>query len=152
MNSLLTIPRRASFSCLSLPCLFLSALRSPAVKGLTFWHNCVLCFLVFCHCPIWCSGSGMELVCIDSGFLPSSLLCFSLYRTMVSSLLCFSNISHDCRLGSFKIWSVCNHKRYFKCLFVWCRRLLRQCYTREAKKFCPFHDKKSYKHGISVQS
>ena len=37
--------------------LLLAALRS---------HACVLCFLVFCHFPIWCSGSGVVLDCIDS--------------------------------------------------------------------------------------
>ena len=31
-------------------------------------------FLCFCHFPIWCFGSGMELDCIDSWSLPSFLL------------------------------------------------------------------------------
>ena len=31
-------------------------------------------FLCFCHFPIWCSGSGVVLDCIDSWSLPSFLL------------------------------------------------------------------------------
>ena len=44
--------------------------------GLTSSFSCVLCFLVCVfHFIIRCSGSGMVLDCIDSGCLPSSLLC-----------------------------------------------------------------------------
>ena len=28
-------------------------------KGLTFWLFCVLCFIVFCHFPIWCPRSAV---------------------------------------------------------------------------------------------
>ena len=37
------------------------------------WLSCVLCSLVFCNFPIWCSGSGKLLDLIDSWSLPSSL-------------------------------------------------------------------------------
>ena len=53
---------------------FLAALWSHIGKGLTSWPSYVLWFLVFCHSPIWCSGSGMVLDWIDSWYLPSSLL------------------------------------------------------------------------------
>ena len=46
--------------------LFNAALRSPAGKGLTPWLSCVWCFVVFCHFPMWCPGSGEVLDCIDS--------------------------------------------------------------------------------------
>ena len=56
-------------------CLLVEALWWPAWRGLTSWLSYVLCFLVFfCHIPIWCSGSGMVLYCIDSWSLPYSLL------------------------------------------------------------------------------
>ena len=54
------------FVFVMLSCPFLTALLSPAGKGLTSWLPCVLCFLVFCYFPIWCSVSGMVLDCIDS--------------------------------------------------------------------------------------
>ena len=41
--------------------LFLAALRSPGWKGLTYWLSGVWDFLVFCHFPTWCPGSGMVL-------------------------------------------------------------------------------------------
>ena len=44
------------FIFVMLSCLFLAALWSPAGKGLTSWLSCVLCFHVFGHFPIWCSG------------------------------------------------------------------------------------------------
>ena len=47
-------------------CPFNAALWSPAGKGLTFWLSCVWCFVVFCHFPVWCPGSGVLLHCIDS--------------------------------------------------------------------------------------
>ena len=34
----------------------------PCGKGLTYW----LFLLCFCHFPMWCSGSGVVLDCIDS--------------------------------------------------------------------------------------
>ena len=46
--------------------LFIAALWSSAGKGLASWFSCVLCFIVFCHFPIWCPGSGVVLGCIDS--------------------------------------------------------------------------------------
>ena len=47
------------------PSLFISALWSPAVKGLTSWFLFVMlnCFLSL---PMWTPGSGMVLDCIDS--------------------------------------------------------------------------------------
>ena len=56
-----------------LSCLFLAALLLPAGKGLTSWISCLLCFLVFGHFHIWCSGSGMLLDGINSRSLFSSL-------------------------------------------------------------------------------
>ena len=56
-------------------CLFLAALLSPAWKGLTSWLFCVCdVFLCFCDFPIWCPGSGVVFICIDSWPLPSFLL------------------------------------------------------------------------------
>ena len=46
--------------------LFNAALRSPAGKGLTPSLSCAWCFVVFCHFPMWCPGSGEVLDCIDS--------------------------------------------------------------------------------------
>ena len=43
-----------------LSCMFIAALWSPAGKGLTIWLSCMWWFLVFCHFPIWCHGSGMH--------------------------------------------------------------------------------------------
>ena len=54
-------------------CLLLASLLSPAGKGLISLISCVLCFSCCCHFPIWCSGSGMVLDCIDSWSLSSSL-------------------------------------------------------------------------------
>ena len=50
---------KSSFVCcfmfvfVMLSCLLVVALWSPAEKGLTSLLSCVLCFLVFCHLPIW---------------------------------------------------------------------------------------------------
>ena len=43
-------------------------------EGLTSWVSCMWCFIVFCHYPVWCLGSGAVLDCIDSWYLPSFLL------------------------------------------------------------------------------
>ena len=48
-----------------LSCLFFAAVSSPAGKGLTSCLSCMWCFCV-CHFPIWCTGSGVGLDCIDS--------------------------------------------------------------------------------------
>ena len=58
-----------------LPCLFFATLLSAA------WLSGILCFLVFCHFPLWCPGTGVVLDCIDSGPLLSSLLCSQLQVT-----------------------------------------------------------------------
>ena len=67
---LLIVPRRYIFVdhlcylCLvfvTLSCLFIVALLSPAGKGLTSWLS-----LCFCHFPMWYLGSGVVLDCIDS--------------------------------------------------------------------------------------
>ena len=54
-------------------CLFIDALWSPAVKGLTSWLSFVMfnCDLSLSH---WYPGSGVVLDCIDSSSLPSFLL------------------------------------------------------------------------------
>ena len=49
-----------------LSCLFNAALWSPAGKGLTSWLSCVRSFVLFCHFPVWCTGLGVVLDCIDS--------------------------------------------------------------------------------------
>ena len=57
-------------------CLCYAVLSVPSLlvrKELTSLLSSGLCFLVFCHFPIWCHGSGTcDLDCIDSGSLPSS--------------------------------------------------------------------------------
>ena len=40
---------------------FIAALWSPAGKGLASWLSCMLCFIVFCHFPMWCPGPGVIL-------------------------------------------------------------------------------------------
>ena len=65
------------FVFVMLSCLFLALLWSPAARTLTSWLSYLLCFLVFCHFSIWCSGSIMVLDCIDSKLcLPLSLVIF----------------------------------------------------------------------------
>ena len=54
------------FVFVSLSCLFVAALWTPAGKGLTSWLSCVWCFVVFLWLPMWCLGSGVVLDCIDS--------------------------------------------------------------------------------------
>ena len=49
-----------------LSCLFIAVLRPPLGIGLIPWPSSVSCFLVFCHFPIWCLGSGVVLDCIDN--------------------------------------------------------------------------------------
>ena len=49
-----------------LSCLFLAALRSPVGRGLTAWRSRMRYFLCFCHFPIRCPGSCVELDCINS--------------------------------------------------------------------------------------
>ena len=58
-----------------LSCLFITALWSPAEKGLTSWFS-----YVFCQIPMWCSGSGVVFDCIDSSSLSSSLLSLDQHR------------------------------------------------------------------------
>ena len=57
---------------------FFSGVRTPCLSSgsmhVTTWRSCVLCFLEFCHLPIWSLGSVVVLVCIDSWYLLSSLL------------------------------------------------------------------------------
>ena len=55
-------------------CLFIVALWSPAEKRLTSWLSCMWCFIVFCHFPMRCPGSGVVFNYIDSWSLPSFLL------------------------------------------------------------------------------
>ena len=64
-----------------LSCMYISALWSPAGKGLTFWLSCMWCFLVFCIVPHAVSGSGVILYCIDSWSLLSYLLCTLQFET-----------------------------------------------------------------------
>ena len=45
--------------------LFIAALLSPAGKWLTSWLSFVM-FNCVCHFPMWYSGSGVVLNCIDS--------------------------------------------------------------------------------------
>ena len=45
--------------------LFIAALWSPAGKGLTSWLLFVM-FIVVCYFPMWYTGSGVVLDCIDS--------------------------------------------------------------------------------------
>ena len=47
-----------------LSCLFNTAVWSPTGKGLTSRLSCLWCFVVFCHFPVWCPGSGVVLDCI----------------------------------------------------------------------------------------
>ena len=54
------------FVFIMLSCLFIAALWSPAGKGLTSWLPGVWCYVLFCHFPVWCSGSGVVLECIES--------------------------------------------------------------------------------------
>ena len=54
------------FLFVTLSCLFNAALWSPAGKGLTPWLSCAWCFVVFCHFPVWCPGSGEVLLIFDS--------------------------------------------------------------------------------------
>ena len=51
--------------------LFLAVIWSPAVT----WLSCMF-FLVFCHFPISCPGSGVVFDCIDYSSLPFYLLLF----------------------------------------------------------------------------
>ena len=46
--------------------LFIAAMLSPAGKGLTTWLSFLLCFIVFCHFPMWCPETGVVLDCIVS--------------------------------------------------------------------------------------
>ena len=46
--------------------LFIPALWSPALKGLTSFLSFVMLNCVFCHFPMWYPGSGVVLDCIDS--------------------------------------------------------------------------------------
>ena len=46
------------FVFIFISCQFLAALGSPAGKGLTFGPLVFCFFLVFCHFPTWCRGSG----------------------------------------------------------------------------------------------
>ena len=57
-----------------LSCLFNAAMWSTAEKGQTSWPSCVWCFVMFCHFPMWCPGSGVVLDCIDSRSLRLYLL------------------------------------------------------------------------------
>ena len=61
-------------SCLSLfcSCLFLAALWSHAGKRVISWFSCVLCFLVLCHIPVLCPGSGVVLHWVNSWSLSPS--------------------------------------------------------------------------------
>ena len=52
--------------------LFFAIIWSPAGA----WFSCMLCFLVFCHLPIWWPGSRVVFDCIDSSSLPFYLLLF----------------------------------------------------------------------------
>ena len=54
------------FAFVMLSCMFIVALWSPAGKGLTPLLSCVRCFIVCCHFPVWCPGSGVGLDCIYS--------------------------------------------------------------------------------------
>ena len=78
-----------SYLSVILSCLFLAALWPPSGKGLTSWLSCMWCFLVFCHFPIWCPGSGVVFDCIDSLSLPSSLLLANIWQT---SLYCLCDL------------------------------------------------------------
>ena len=60
-----------------LACLFNAAMWSPAWKRLTPWLSCAWCFVMFCHFPVWCPGSGEVLDCIDSLSLSPYLRCFT---------------------------------------------------------------------------
>ena len=57
-------------SCVSviLFCVFLTALWSPAEKGLTSWLSFlyVMFFLCLCHFLIWCPGPDVVFHCVDS--------------------------------------------------------------------------------------
>ena len=57
-----------TFVFIILSCLFLAALWTPAVKGLTSLLFDILCdvSLCYCHFHIWCLGSGLVLDCINS--------------------------------------------------------------------------------------
>ena len=55
-------------------CLFLEAFGSTAEKELTYLLPCVLCFLCYCHFPIWYSGKNIVLDCIISDLLPMDFL------------------------------------------------------------------------------
>ena len=45
--------------------LFIAALWSLAVKGLTSWHLFVMFTCVFCHFLMWYPGSSVVFDCID---------------------------------------------------------------------------------------
>ena len=44
------------FVFVMLSCLFIAALWSPVGKGVTSLLCYMICFLVFCHFPMWCPG------------------------------------------------------------------------------------------------
>ena len=46
--------------------LFIAALWSPVGKRLTSWLSFVMFSCIFCHFPMWYSGSFLVLNCIDS--------------------------------------------------------------------------------------
>ena len=74
-----------------LPCLFLAALWSPVGKGLILLYVMFSC--VFCHFPIWCPVSGVELDCIDSSYLHSFFLCERREMYLVCFYLCATYLS-----------------------------------------------------------
>ena len=65
-------------SCLSC-CLVCSSQPYGHLLGKGWPLGFLVCdvFLCFCHFPMWCPGTGVVLDCIDSRFLPSSLLCLA---------------------------------------------------------------------------
>ena len=57
------------YLCFVFVMLFLSVHCSFAVTfeiGLASWLSCKLCYIVFCHFPLWCPGSGVVIDWIDS--------------------------------------------------------------------------------------
>ena len=48
---------------------------------------CLLCYIVFCHLPIQCFGSGVVLVCMDCWILPFFLTSYGVPGPLSSDFL-----------------------------------------------------------------
>ena len=114
-GSFLLFVFRVCHAVLSVHCSL--ALWSPVEKGLTSWLSCMWCFLVFCHFPMWCPGSGVVLDCIDSWSLPSFLLLLFVCNSLFSADYCWRKCIHVYTRGKFNNASALGRSLY------WCQAL-----------------------------